>query len=189
MPKGERGTSRPYLRGKIWWIRYTVPGEKEERFESSKSTNKADAVRLLNQRRREVDDRQITSTNATIGDLLALYLKDQKRMGRHSYKQADGYVRLHLEPAFGSMKASKLETRHLAAFIDHKQDAAYADATINRWLEALQRAYGLGLKALPPLVYLMPPIRDLMLDENNVREDFLDYEQYLRMRNALLCGV
>ncbi len=27
MPKGERVTAKPYLRGKTWWIRYYVPGD------------------------------------------------------------------------------------------------------------------------------------------------------------------
>jgi integrase len=186
MAQGERGTAKPYLRGKTWWIRYSVLGERQERFESSKSTNKNDAIRLLNKRRKEIDDRQITSTDATVGDLLRLYLEDQKRQKRHSYQQADGYVRLHLKPAFGKIKASALSTKMIKAFIDQKQAADYANASINRWLEALRRAYTLGLKELPPLVYVAPEIEDLMLDENdNVREGFLEHEQYVRLRDEL----
>lgn len=95
MPKGERGTAKPFLRGKIWYIRYQVPGEPGPRWESSRSTNKNDALRLLNQRRKEIDDRQVTSTNATVSDLLKLYLSDQRQQKRNSFRQADGYVRLH----------------------------------------------------------------------------------------------
>ena len=51
-------------------------GETDERFESSKSTNKNDAVKLLNQRRTEVVNRQVSSGNATIADLLELFLAD-----------------------------------------------------------------------------------------------------------------
>lgn len=186
MAKGERGSAKPYLRGKIWWVRYSVPGEGNERFESSKSTNKKDAIRLLNKRRKEIDDRQVTSTDATVSDLLHLYLDDQKRQKRHSYKQADGYVRLHLEPAFGKIRTSALTTKMIKAFIDQKQIADYANASINRWLEALRRAYTLGLKELPPLVYVAPEIEDLMLDEeDNVREGFLEHEQYVRLRDEL----
>jgi integrase len=186
MAKGERGSSKPYLRGNIWWIRYKVPGEDRERFESSKSTNKSDAVRLLNKRRKEIDDRQVTSTDATVSDFLRLYLEDQKRQGRHSYKQADGYLRLHLQPAFGKIRASALTTKMIRAFIDQKQAADYANATINRWLEALRRGYTLGLKELPPLVYVAPEIGDLMLDEDdNVREGFLEHEQYVLLRDEL----
>lgn len=90
MPKGERGTSRPFLRGKIWYIRYRVPGENKDRWESSKSTNKNDAIRLLNERRKQVDDWQVTSSNADVGDLLRLYLKDLRQQKRSSYNSADG---------------------------------------------------------------------------------------------------
>jgi integrase len=188
MPKGEKGSSRPFLRpgGKIWYIRYRVPGESKDRWESSKSANKNDAIRLLNQRKKEIDDRKITAGNAMVADLLKLYLDDQKRQKRHSQKQADGYVRLHLEPSLGKIKASDLTTKHIKSFIDQKQTAEYANATINRWLEALSKAYALAVKELPPLVYVSPDIKSLMLDESlNVREGFLEHEQYIPLRNEL----
>jgi hypothetical protein len=104
MAKGERGTAKPYLRGRIWWIKFYVPGEKKPRYESSNSTDKKDAFRLLNQRRSEIDDHQISAVNARVNDLLNLYLADQKKQARRSWKQADGYVRLHLAPAFGRLE-------------------------------------------------------------------------------------
>src|SRR6516165_9184885 len=183
MPKGERGTAKPYLRGKIWWIKYYVPGEPQPRYESSKSTVKSDAIRMLNQRRSEIDIRKISSGKATVGDLLDLYLADQRKQKRHSYKQADGYVRLHLKPAFGKLKASAITSASVDRFIEQKQTAGYANATINRWLEALRRAYTLGTNALPPLVYVSPKIE--MLEEDNVREGFLEHDQYLAFRNEL----
>jgi integrase len=183
MPKGERGTAKPYLRGGIWWIKYYVPGESKRRYESSKSRNKNDAIRLLNQRRKEIDDRQISSTSATVRELLNLYLADQKRQSRSSYRQADGYVRLHLGPAFGKIKASLITTIMINRFIEQKQAAGYASASINRWLEALRRAYNLGLRALPPLVYVAPVIE--LLEEDNVREGFLEHEQYVLLRGEL----
>jgi integrase len=183
MAKGERGTARPYLRGKIWWIKYRVPGETKSRYESSRSTSKADAIRLLNRRRSEIDSRLVSSAHATVEDLLRLYLADQRRQGRHSYKQAEGYVRLHLNPAFGKLKASAITTQVIERFIEQKQLAEYANASINRWLEALRRAYTLGTTALPPLVYVAPKIE--MLEEDNVREGFLEHDQYLAFRGEL----
>src|SRR4051812_20239726 len=158
MPKGEPGTARPYLRGNIWWIKYYVPGENKPRYESSGSTCKGDALRLLNQRRSEIDNRKISCGNAMVSDLLDLYLADQIKQGRQSYKQAEGYVRLHLRPAFGKTKAAALTTGMIDSFIQQKQTADYANASINRWLEALRRAYKLGSTALPPLVYTSPKI-------------------------------
>lgn len=186
MPKGERGTSRPfqYKGSKNWYIRYTPPGEKEK-IEATRSPDKEVAKRLLRQRLREIDERKVTITDADVGDLLKLYLADQKRQGRHSYQQAEGYVRLHLDPAFGPIKASKLGSNHIESFIDQKQVAKYANATINRWLEALRRAYKLGMERLPPLVYVAPNIKGLMLEEDNVREGFLEHEQYVLLRDEL----
>jgi len=50
----------------------------------------------------------------------------------------------------------------IKGFIDQKQEADYANASINRWLESLRHAYALGLKELPPPAYVAPEIGDLM---------------------------
>jgi integrase len=183
MPKGSRGTGKPYLRGSTWWIKYSVPGESKPRYESTNSTNKTDAIRLLNKRRSEIDNRQVTPANVLVSDLLDLYLADQRKQARHSYKQAEGYVRLHLKPAFGEVKASTITTGGINRFIEQKQNADYANATINRWLEALRRSYALGAASMPPLVHAAPKID--MLVEDNVREGFLEHDQYLVLRNEL----
>lgn len=183
MPRGERGSARPYLRGKIWWIKYYVPGDRTPRRESSKSTSKNDAIRLLNQRRSEIDTRQLTATDATVSDLLQLYLQDQKKQKRKSLKQAEGYVRLHLSPAFGKVKAASLTTTMIDRFIEQKRSQQYRDASINRMLEALRRAFKLGLEAVPPLATSSPKIE--LLEEDNVREGFLEHSDYVRLRDLL----
>lgn len=183
MAKGERGTGKPYLRGKIWWVKYYVPGEAKPRYESSDSTVKSDATRLLNKRRSEIDNRQISVANASVSDLLDLYLADQKKQRRHSYKQAEGYVRLHLRPAFGKVKAAAITSGVINRFVEQKQNAEYANATINRWLEALRRSYTLGSSSLPPLVHRTPRIDKLV--EDNVREGFLEHHEYIAFRNEL----
>lgn len=183
MPRGEKGSARPYLRGTTRWIKYSVPGEETPRYESSHSEKKSDAVRLLNQRRAEIDKRQVSSTTARVTDLLQLYLADQKKQKRHSGKQAEGYVRLHLEPAFGKVKASSITTTMIARFIEVKQEQGYANASINRMLEALRRGFRLGLEALPPLLYVAPRIE--LLEEDNVREGFMEHPDYLTLRDLL----
>src|SRR4029077_17598734 len=161
MPKGERGTARPFLRGKIWWIQYYVPGESKPRRESSESTDKRIANRLLNQRRKEIDDRQITPGDATVGDLLELYLTDQRQQKRSSYRDAEGYVRIHLRPAFGKIKAAGLTSAMISRFIEQKQAKGLANASINRFLSGLRRAFTLGIESLPPLVSVAPSITKL----------------------------
>lgn len=70
-------------------------------------------------------------------------------------------MRLHLDPALGQIKASEITTRMIDRLIEQKQTAGYASATINRWLEALRRAFTIALNSLPPLVYISPKIEML----------------------------
>jgi hypothetical protein len=86
MARGERGSARPYLRGAIWWIRYSVPGE-GERFESSKSTEKKDALKLLHDRLQEIDNRQIGPKGVTVENLLDLHLRDLRFAGCRAGRQ------------------------------------------------------------------------------------------------------
>ena len=121
MAKGERGTAKPYLRGKIWWIRYSVPGEGQERFESSKSTIKNDAIRLLNKRRKEIDDRQITSADATVSDLFTFTwrIKDDNNDTATNRRMAmSGCTSSRLS---GRSRRRRSPSKMIEAFIDQKQ--------------------------------------------------------------------
>jgi integrase len=183
MSKGERGTAKPYLRGRIWWIKYYVLGEKKPRRESSYSENKEDARRLLNKRRKEIDDRQVSPTNATVGHLLDLFLDDLRRNKKPWLRSAKGYVKNHLMPALAAQKAADLTSAHVNRYIDLRQEQGAAPATINRELSCLARSYSLALAATPPLVSQKPGIQKL--PEDNVREGFLEHHQYVLMRDEL----
>ena len=60
-----------------------------------------DAIKLLNKRRAEIDNRTISASDVTIGNLLDLYLADKRNT--KGYGDAETYVRLHLRPAFGKV--------------------------------------------------------------------------------------
>jgi integrase len=93
-------------------------------------------------------------------------------------------VRLHLRPAFGKVRADGLTTAMLKGFIEQKRKRPYANASINRWLEGLHRAFTLGYKNKPRLVAEIPEIA--MLDESdNVREGLLSHPDYVRLRDEL----
>jgi integrase len=181
VPKGERGTARPYLRGSIWWVKYYV--DSKPQYESSNSERKSDAIKLLNLRRSQADSRQISAPDATVADLLELYLADQRKHRRSSYKSAEGYVRIHLHPALGKVKASAITSAIIDRFIEQKQKQGFANGSINRYLAALRRAFRLGLESLPPLLSVAPKIG--LLKETNVREGFLEHCQYIKLRDEL----
>ena len=178
MPRGKSGSSQPFKRSgsQNWYIRYTVPGETVERTESTHTTNEAEARKILAKKQSEANDGKVGPRGVTVGNLLDLYLDEKRRAGR-PLASADGYVRLHLGPAFGKLIAERITTDHINRFIAVKKTAEYANASINRWLEALGRAYTIGREWTPPKVRTVPKIE--MLDETgNVREGFLTHEQY-----------
>jgi integrase len=181
MAKGMKGTGQPFLRGKIWWIKFYANGNAQ--YESSGSMKKSDAVRLLNTRRAEAQAGRIAAGSAIVDDLFALYLSDLRRNRRRSFHDAENNVRTHLLPAFGSRKANELTSIEIDRFIELKQQQGFSNASINRYLSSLKRAFKLGAEATPPLVTRLPKIH--MLQEDNVREGFLDHRDYERLRDLL----
>jgi integrase len=67
-------------------------------------------------------------------------------------------------------------------FIEQKQNAGYANATINRWLEAPPSIHS-GAELFAPARVHLAEIE--MLEEDNVREGFLEHDDYLRFRGEL----
>src|SRR5690606_7836809 len=56
------GTGRVYQRGNIWWIDYSFRGKRHQ--ESSKSTKKSDATKLLRKRLAEMGRGQLVGPDA-----------------------------------------------------------------------------------------------------------------------------
>ncbi len=180
MAKGERGTGKPYLRGEIWWIKYYVDGEPIR--ESTETSVKAEAVKILNRKRKEADDGKLSANKCRIGDLLELHLKQQKRLQRQDVSHVESRIRKHLRPALGCVWARRFDLSDVEQYIDNRLEAEASPATVNRELAALKTALRIGKrKGL---------IRDVIewekLPEHNIRAGFLDYDDYRRLLGELL---
>jgi site-specific recombinase XerD len=90
--------------------------------------------------------------------------------------------RLHLEPFFGAARIAEVSSRTIEKYVDARLEQGAQNATINRELAALKRMFHLGYQATPPKVAHLPNFPHLQKD--NVRQGFVEDEQYARLAAA-----
>ena len=162
-------------RGQIWWVRYYRDGRRHE--ETSRSRKKGDADRLLKLREGAVAEG--VPVTAKVGQLrfeqaAADLVTDYRVNGRRTTADVERRIRLHLQPAFGRRRLATLTTTHIRAYIDSRQTAGAANASINRELAALKRLFSLAIAAGTLLHCPHIP----MLAEDNVRTGFFEDDQF-----------
>ena len=167
-----------------WWIKYYRNGQPFR--ESSHSEDYSEAERLLKRRQGEI----VTGSFGGLGperirmaDLFSDLIEDYKMRGRRTLKNAKRQLDNHLMPAFGKVRASEFGTCNVTRYIAQRKGDKAANATINRELAFLKRAFHLGAESDPPKVVRVPHIQ--LLPENNVREGLLDIEGYKRLLGEL----
>ena len=165
---GERRTAA------TWWVQYSVRGKRFR--ESSGSSNRVDAVKLL---KRRIGD---ASQGRTIGpqaektrfkQLTQMLIDDYRANGRRSLKRIKASVG-HLLAFFGDEFAMDVTGDRIASYVAFRQDEKAAAATINRELAALKRAFRLGEKV--GKVIQRPEVS--MLREDNRRKGFFEADEY-----------
>jgi len=165
---GERKTAA------TWWVQYSVRGKRFR--ESSGSSNRADAVKLLKRRIGEAGQGRVLGPQAektTFKQLAQLLLDDYRVNGRRSLKRVKASVG-HLLRFFGDELAMDIAGDRVASYIAYRQDEKAAPATINRELAALKRAFRLGEKV--GKVIQRPEVS--MLREDNRRKGFFEAGEY-----------
>jgi integrase len=165
---GERKTAA------TWWVQYSVRGKRFR--ESSGSSNRVDAVKLL---KRRIGD---AGQGRTIGpqtektrfkQLTQMLIDDYRANGRRSLKRIKASVG-HLLAFFGDEFAMDVTGDRIASYVANRQDEKAAPATINRELAALKRAFRLGERV--GKVIQRPEVS--MLREDNQRKGFFEAEEY-----------
>jgi integrase len=130
------------------------------------------------------NDRTVTigASKRTVETLLDDLLRDYRINGQ-SIDWATMVVDVHLRPAFGRIPILKFSTTHVHSYIAARKAEGRKNATINRELALLRRAFNLGAEHDPPKVRTVPRIR--MLEENNVRQGFFEHAEYMALLKAL----
>jgi len=167
-----------------WWIKHC---KNDQVFrESSRSEKHADAERLLKRRLGEI----VTGKFAGLGperirlaELFVDVVQDYLDNERDSVKNLQGRLKNHLIPFFAEIRAADFSTQHLKRYIAQRRAEGAENGTINRELAVVRRAFRLAANWEPPKVTRIPRIK--LLKESNVRAGFLEYEQYVALRNEL----
>jgi integrase len=176
-----RGDGRIYQRGTIWWVQYAHRGTCVR--ESSKSTDRRVAQRLLQERRRTAGTAQFIAPKMeqlSFSVLTDIYLADQRANRRRSLDHAERYVR-NLLAAFGGDRALDVTGDRIEAYRDQRRADGLAPASVNRELAALRRMFKLGVRKgkLPAAPHI-----ELLDESENVRENFLEPPEF-----EAVCGV
>lgn len=168
-----------------WYIQYCIRGKVLK--ESTGSTRRKDAVDLLNRRIAEMQSGKLSGAKADrtkvaelLEDLLTNYRANKAAWLKNA---AEPTIGNRLIPFFGDFKANDLSTAVVDRYKDARLEQGAANATINRELAMLRRAYNLGMRATPPKVTRVPFFESLR--EDNVRKGFFEQDEFLKVREHL----
>lgn len=164
----------PY-QGKVWWMQYYRNGKREQ--ESSKSSSKWEAKRLLKQREGDVANdkdpgaRRLLS-KVVFEDLVKVLEENYKLKNRKRTRTG------HLEKFFEGMRVVDITTTKINKYINYRRSEGKADSTINRELSALKRMFNLGARETPTKVDRSRiPYID-MLEEPAPKEGYFEDADY-----------
>jgi len=176
-----RGFGNVYRRKgtRYYWIRYSVHGKPQ--YESSKSTKKSDAARLLKKRLEEAQWLAEAPKRMTMSDLLRECADDVELRGLRSVdvtKRACVVVGEHI----GTFPIKDVTTATLKRLQKQLRDDGYAPATVNRLVTTVYGA--LKLAVTNGYIPSMPQSPG-QLRAPKPRQGFLEQDDYLAIHAEL----
>jgi integrase len=200
IPTG-RVFQRPYIdrQGKrrhtaTWYAKYYVNGKPVEI--ATETGDYDEAVAILRDKMAGLASAQAYSDRperVRMNQLFDLVIEVGRLKGNASQDDVELIIKNRLRPRFGAMLAQRVTNAEIRKYIGErrgeKKDTksavkSFANATINKELAYLRRAFKLGASETPPLVIHIP--RFEMLDTSaNVREGLLSHDQYRKVRDLL----
>jgi integrase len=189
--KAPRGFGSTLLRGRIWWVRYSVDGV--EHRESAKSEREVDAERLLKARWKQIGAGRFVGPKAekvTVAQLLDALVEEYKANGRRSTNSLTGRL-VPLKATFGHRRASDISGGMVEAYKAQRlsektrKGTTVTPGTLNRELAALKRAFKLAVER--DQVAKTPVIK--LLEEHGTREGFVEPATFEAVAVALPEGV
>ena len=166
------GQGSIYLRNGWWWCDFTAGGVR--RRESCETKDRDEALAYLQRRQGKLASGEFLAPDRVrVRDLLNLLLEDYEVRSVSQAYIAGLKVKSILTPRLGDIKACKLTTAQVKAYIQHRLKKV-KPGTVNRELGMLHRAFQLGYQQDPPLVARVPYFPKL--PEGEPRKGFLKPE-------------
>ena len=192
-----------------WWIRYSTPArritEKTKFCECHTERGEAQAAKFLAKRIGQAEAGTLPSPRANktlVSDLLDTMFSEYKAellrkipenlpapTREWRTKQADRILKeqrarwdKHLAPVFGDSKASLVTADDSNEYQTARIEAGARDATIDRELQLLRRAFRLGFEARPKLVRDVPKFPKKLAE--SPRQGFIEDEVFQKLHAA-----
>lgn len=179
-PMKRRGFGMVYQRGSVWWIKYHFRGQVHR--ESSRSSSRMDAIKLLRKRMAEMGTGQLLGPQidrTTFSDLETIITHDYTINGRRSLGRMKTSL-VALRAFFGLSLALDITLDRLNAYVAERLSQQIALATIKNDLSILRRAFRLAQRAGKAIC---PPFPTLSV--NNTRQGFFERPDFEAVRLAL----
>src|SRR5262245_37925230 len=175
-----RGLGHVFQRGSTWWVQYFFRGQRYR--ESSGSTVRMDAVKLLRRRMGEMGQGQFRGPNLdrTTFEHLARIIEDEYRVnGRRSLPRMLTSLKA-LRAFFGLSLACDISLDRLNAYVAQRLEQGVAAASIKNDLSILRRAFRLAERAGKSVCPPFPAIQ-----VNNTRSGFFERSEFEAVRAEL----
>jgi integrase len=176
--KRPRGTGSKFLRGRVWYVKYYRDGRPF--VESAHTDNARKADRLLQQRISAVASGEFISPSdrrITVKELFDGLLDNYRMKEKATLRILESKWKLRLGPFFERTRASQVSTDLLTQYVLKCRADGLENATINRDMSALRRAFSLGYKCTPRKVQQIPIFPD-RLTEAPPRQGFVDQREF-----------
>jgi integrase len=171
-----------YRRGNTFWLKFYRDGVPIR--QSANTTKETEARKLLKRLEGEVERGVPLSPKVgrvTVAEALEGVVTDYRVNAKRSLAGMQRRVQLHLEPFFRGRRMANVQADDVARYVDHRQGEHASNATINRELAALKRAFTLCMRA--GSLVARPYIA--MLREAPPRAGFFESDQVAAVRRHL----
>ena len=171
-----RGSGRIFQRGTRWWIAYYVQRDgRSVEVRESAGTTEVDARRALKRRQDELSAHRIGARRfqgprqerITVRQLLDELERHYELLNLSSLQRLRSHLK-HITRFFGNDRALEVTPTRVNQYMELRQRERAANATINREVDGLQRAFTLAREQ--ETLAAVPYFKSL--PENNARQGF-----------------